>query len=73
MPSFVRDEGMVIRELHIFYLLDVSGSMQGTAIIVFISFPFLPPSNKAPGQGKGVPRPGISSGRRLQTVIRQWC
>ena len=32
MPSFVRDEGIVIKELHIFYLLDVSWSMQGTAI-----------------------------------------
>ena len=32
MPSFVRDEGIVVKELHIFYLLDVSGSMQGTAI-----------------------------------------
>lgn len=32
MPSFIRDEGIVIKELHIFYLLDVSGSMQGTAI-----------------------------------------
>lgn len=32
MPSFIRDEGIVIKELHIFYLLDVSGSMKGTAI-----------------------------------------
>ena len=32
MPSFIRDEGIVTKELHIFYLLDVSGSMKGTAI-----------------------------------------
>ena len=32
MPSFIHNEGIVTKELHIFYLLDVSGSMRGTAI-----------------------------------------